>query len=137
MTSGKEMYGGIAVHNGQRLAIPTSIKQKTFSEMIEAATLEDFNMALSDRNGNLYNFAPTDEAPQFTQDQYQEAQLEFVNDTTASLSQGTTNWLGSLAEFSDLESQPMYSPFENQGTRLYINFKELHRIMNDRFPGIY
>lgn len=137
MTSGKEMYGGIAVHNGQRLAIPTSIKQKTFSEMIEAATLEDFNMALSDRNGNLYNFAPTDEAPQFTQDQYQEAQLEFVNDTTASLSQGTTNWFSSLAEFSDLETQPMYSPFENQGTRLYINFKELHRIMNDRFPGIY
>ena len=137
MISGKAMYGGVVDHNGQKLPIPSSIKQETFSDMIENASLEDFNMALSDRNGNLYNFAPTEDAPQFTLDQYQESMLEFINDSTASLSQGKAGFWGQIDEFSGLASQKMYAPFENNGTKLYLNFVELHRIMNERYPGQY
>tara|TARA_R110000803_G_scaffold13213_2_gene37266 strand:- start:5162 stop:7546 length:2385 start_codon:yes stop_codon:yes gene_type:complete len=137
MISGKAVYGGIASHNNQKLPIPSAIKQETFSDMIEDATLEDFNAALSDREGNLYQFSPTEEAPQFELEQYQDAVLEFNNDTTASLSQGKSGMWGQIDAFRDLSSQPMYAPFENNGTRLYLNFVELHRIMNLRYPGQY
>ena len=105
--------------------------------MIMKATAEDFNMALSDREGNLYQFAPTEDAPQFTLQQYQEAMLEFVNDSTASLSQGKTNFWSNIELFRDLPSQKMYAPFENNGTKLYLNFVELHRILDARYPGQY
>ena len=134
---GKAIYGGVVNHKGQKLPIPSSIKKETFSDMIENASLSDFNMALSDRNGNLYNFSPTEDAPQFTLDQYQEAMLEFINDSTASLSQGKAGFWGKIDEFSGLSSQKMYAPFENNGTKLYLNFVELHRIMNARYPGQY
>lgn len=137
----QEVYGGLVQYRQQTLAIPTVIKQDSFAALIEDATLEDFKMALSDAEGNLYNFAPTDEAPQFTLDQYQEAYLEFVNDSTASLSQGPQNFFASLAEglksnvkgFDD----DLYYPFENNGTPLYLNFVVLHDIMNKRYPGKY
>ena len=137
MPTGKAVYGGIATHNQQQLPIPSSIKQDSFSAMVTKATVEDFNMALSDREGNLYQFAPTEDAPQFTLQQYQEAMLEFVNDSTASLSQGKTNFWSNIELFRDLPSQKMYAPFENNGTKLYLNFVELHRILDARYPGQY
>jgi len=131
----REIYGGIVTHNRQKLAIPTQIKQSAFSDMIDDATLEDFQMALSDRNGNPYNFAPTDDAPQFTLDQYQDARLQFLNSTTASLSAGKEEGLISNIRGFDRDA---YSRFQTKGGEmLYVNYVLLHSIMNKRYPGKY
>ena len=131
----REIYGGIVTHNRQKLAIPTQIKQSAFSDMIEDAKLEDFQMALSDRNGNPYNFAPTDDAPQFTLDQYQNARLQFLNSTTASLSAGKEEGLISNIRGFDRDA---YSRFQTKGGEmLYVNYVLLHSIMNKRYPGKY
>jgi hypothetical protein len=77
-------------------------------------------MALSDRNGNPYNFAPTDDAPQFTLDQYQNARLQFLNSTTASLSAGKEEGLISNISGFDRDA---YSRFQTKGGEpMYINF---------------
>ena len=131
----REVYGGIVEHKGQKLAIPTEIKQSAFSDMVKDAALEDFQMALSDRNGNPYNFPPTADAPQFTLDQYQDARLEFLNSTTASLSAGKEE--GLISNIRGFNSD-IYSRFQTKGGEpLYVNYVLLHSIMNKRYPGKY